>query len=152
MRNLGRLIGCGLLCLVAGCGAKSEKPFTKATIKVSGIITVDGSPPETPIQLECRSELVSDAEHPSVSSATTSEDGSFEISTYAPGDGVPEGSYSLVATCLKFDALSNQFKEPDLLRGKYDAIEESPKTFEVAAGDEPLDLGTIDLKGSGKKK
>ncbi len=141
--------GCGLLCTAVGC-SKAEKPFTKSTVKVKGTITVDGQPPETPIQLEFRSEQIPDPDHPSSSTASTGTDGSFEVSTYDTGDGVPEGKYALVATWMKFDALSNQFKEPDKLGGKYDAINESPKHFEVKPGDEPIDLGTIDLKGAKK--
>jgi len=137
--------------LMLGCGSKVEQPFMKPTIKVKGKITVNGAEPGSPIQLVARSKQVDDEKHPTSSTAETLPDGSFEISTYNAGDGVPEGNYVLVATWQELNLFTKELG-PDKLKGKYDAMNETPKEFEAKAGSEPIDLGTIDLKAPAAKK
>ena len=144
MLRIGRLIGCGRLSLSIGC-SRAEKPFTKSTIKVKGMVTVNGEAPKTPVQLDCMPEHPVDLEHPSASTAVTGDNGSFEISTYTPGDGVPDGEYALTATWIETNVMLSSSDTPDKLRGKYDSIKESPKKFIARIGDEPIDLGTIEL-------
>jgi len=84
--------------------------------------------------------------------AETQEDGSFEFSTYSSGDGVPAGSYAVIAKSQVATTLIMGGNEPpDKLGRKYDTVAKSPHKFEVKEGDEPVDLGTIDLVGSKKK-
>lgn len=151
MNRTGILLS--LVCLATGC-SKVEQPFTKSTIKVKGQITINGAAPaDLKIQLEARPTGGADTEHPSVSFAETAEDGTFEFSTYAPADGVPEGKYVILAKSQSMSsAMSNGVEGADKLGGKYDKVEESPKNFEATAGSEPIDLGTIDLKATLKKK
>ena len=151
MNRIGILLS--LVCLATGC-SKTEQSFTKSTIKVKGQITINGAAPaDLKIQLEARPTGGADTEHPSVSFAETAEDGTFEFSTYAPADGVPEGSYALLAKSQTLSSMmSNGVESPDLLGGKFDKVEKSPKTFEAKAGSEPIDLGKIDLKATLKKK
>jgi hypothetical protein len=48
-------------------------------------------------------------------------DGSFEFSTYAQGDGAPEGSYVVLFVALKHSLLGRQqgYHEPDALQNRY---------------------------------
>jgi hypothetical protein len=137
--------------LVLGCGDKVEEPFMKPTVKVKGKITINGAEPGSPVQVVARSTQVDDEKHPTASTAETLPDGTFEISTYNSGDGVPEGKYVLVATWQELNLFTKELG-PDKLKGKYDAMNESPKEFEAKAGGEPIDLGTIELKAPGAKK
>lgn len=145
------LLLCGVSTLF-GCGGSAEQPFTKTTIRVTGTITVNGKQPEWPVQLEARAASESDPDHPSASNALTDESGSFEFSTYAPGDGVPEGKYYLLAKSREMNLLTRENDGPDKLGGKYDSITKAAHEFDVTAGSEPIDLGLIDLKASATKK
>jgi len=141
----------GLLCVSFGC-SKAETPFSKSTIKVTGVITINGDPPEESIQLESVPDSGRDAEHPTVSTAETKEDGSFEFTTYQTGDGVPPGNYSITAKCVPFNMMTRERAGGDKLGGQYDEVKESPKKFEAEEGESTIDLGTIDLQVTLKKK
>jgi hypothetical protein len=156
MNRLGTLVTLGLICLVSGCSKTEEGPPPKKTVKVIGTITVNGAAPPWKVQLEARPEAGMDEKQPTGSFAETSEDGSFEFSTYVLGDGIPEGSYLLLAKSRISASVFMQGNEPpDKLGGKYETVKGSPKKFEVkSTGDDttPIDLGTIDLKANVKKK
>lgn len=143
-RHLCALSILAALMLTAGCGKKDE-PFRKETIPVTGQILVDGQPPGSPIQIACHDLNGMDQEHPSVSQANSDNDGKFEISTYETGDGVPPGDYALTFTWGEFNMVSMSFGGPDKLKKRYNDAEKSEVRFQVKSGDEPLDLGTIEL-------
>lgn len=154
MNRLGTLVTLGLLCLVSGCNKAEEGTPQKKTVKVSGKVTVNGEAPPWKIQLRAVPEAGMDEKQPTNTSAETNDDGSFEFSTYVLGDGAPEGSYVVLAVSqVVVSAFMRGDEPPDKLGGKYDTAKESPKKFEVPADSiEPIDLGTIDLKGNVKKK
>ncbi len=51
--------------------------------------------------------------------AVTGADGAFQLGTYAPGDGAPEGDYLVTATWLKSSNPDGDAPEIDRLRGRY---------------------------------
>lgn len=154
MSRFQLILGLSLVCLVSGCGKKETGPANKPTVKVKGTITVNGQAPPWKIQLQAIPDGPPDPKNPTASFAETNEDGSFSFSTYALGDGVPEGSYSLLAKSQTVViAFANGIEAPDKLAGKYDTAKESPKKFDVSgSGEDEIDLGTIDLKSNAKKK
>lgn len=78
--------------------------------------------------------------------ALTKDDGSFALSTYEQGDGVPEGSYDVTITWKAYNAIANNYVGPDKLKGKYEepatsglhtnVVPEMPELkFEVTTGE-----------------
>jgi hypothetical protein len=120
------------------------KPGSKQTFPVSGVVTVDGKPPGSPISISVHDEKGIDPDDPSVSSALVKNDGSFTLSTYQDGDGVPVGKYTLTFFWGTWNAVSMSFGGEDKLKNRYRKAEDSPVTFEVD-GSGPVDLGTIEL-------
>jgi hypothetical protein len=128
---------------LSGCGG-AEEPFTKETFPVKGKITVDGTPPDSPIQIMCHPQGQIDTTHPTISKSETTDGGNFEISTYTSGDGMPEGEYALTFVWQKFNTFSRGFQGPDKLKKRYSDPKKSEITFSVKPG-EPVDLGVIEL-------
>ncbi|WP_339735017.1 hypothetical protein [uncultured Gimesia sp.] len=121
-----------------------EQPFTKLTYPVKGKITVDGKEPGSPIQIQCLSTGEIDKEHPTASGSISKNDGSFELSTYTTGDGIPPGDYTLTFVWKKYDIMSRGYSGPDKLKKRYDKPEKSKIKFSVVEG-EPTDLGIVEL-------
>lgn len=121
-----------------------EEPFTKKTYPVKGKIMVDGKEPGSPLQIACHNTGEIDTEHPTASGCISNTDGTFELSTYTTGDGIPPGDYTLTFIWKKFDLMSRSYGGPDKLKKRYDKPEKSKIKFSVVEG-EPTDLGVIEL-------
>lgn len=89
MRRTLLVVGLMFTC---GCGGSTE-PDKLPLVKVSGKLLVDGKP-FGPALLQL---MVAPA-NPKVPviNGYVKQDGTFELQTYAPGDGAPEGNYSIV--------------------------------------------------------
>lgn len=122
-----------------------EEPFRKETIPVTGTVVVDGQPPDTPIQIQCHSLQELDKEHPTFSQTVTGDNGSFAVSTYESGDGVPPGEYVLTFEWKVFNVVSMSYGGPDKLGGKYTDPKTSEFKLSVASGAEPIDMGQVQL-------
>lgn len=132
-----------LICLaICGCGPKT--PARVKTYPVIGKLTVDGEAPGSPIQVYCHPVDGMDPNFPTVSECVTNDDGTFQISTYLAGDGVPAGDYILTFEWKEFNLLSRGYGGPDKLKKKYSDKEKSPYRITVEPGQQ-LDLGTLDL-------
>ncbi|MBL8811663.1 MAG: carboxypeptidase regulatory-like domain-containing protein [Planctomycetaceae bacterium] len=142
-RSIFSVLMLALSICVAGCGG--EEPFRKQTYPVVGKVTVDGKPPGSAIQIECHPVGGMDAQHPTVSQTESDPDGNFKISTYAAGDGVPAGDYTLTFTWLEFNIMSRSYGGPDKLNGKYSDPKTSEIKITVKEGSE-TNLNTIELK------
>lgn len=125
-------------------GCSEERGNRKTTTPVTGRITVDGSSPEARIKIECHPLDGMDTANPSISQCFSEPDGSFSISTYETGDGVPAGDYALTFFWGEMNLVSMSYGGEDKLGGRYDEPQESPKTFTVDS-EEPIDLGVIAL-------
>lgn len=142
-RSVFSVLTLALSIFVAGCGG--EEPFRKQTYPVVGKVTVDGKPPGSAVQIECHPASGMDAQHPTVSQTESDPEGNFKISTYAAGDGVPAGEYTLTFTWLEFNIMSRSYGGPDKLNGKYSDPKTSEIKITVKEGSE-TNLNTIELK------
>ncbi|HAH47385.1 hypothetical protein [Gimesia sp.] len=129
--------------MFSACGSV-EEPHTKETFPVTGKITVDGQEPGSPIKITCHKLDEIDTEHPTISGSQTANDGTFEISTYTSGDGMPEGEYALTFLWGKMNMMSRSYGGPDKLKKRYTNPEKSEIKFTVEPG-KPVDLGVIEL-------
>lgn len=87
-------VGC-LLALAAtiGCGPPEGQ---MVVYPVSGSVTVAGQPAAgAKVTLIGLDEKFSDPKSP-IPTATVGDDGSFQITSYAPADGAPDGNYRVV--------------------------------------------------------
>lgn len=74
--------------LAAGCGGGSDRP---ALVRVSGVVTYNGKPlPNGSVTFH-----PADPQKGRPGQATIGSDGTFNPSTFAPGDGLMAGSYSI---------------------------------------------------------
>lgn len=105
---------------------------------------VDGKEPGSPIQIACHNTGEIDTAHPTISGSISKNDGTFEISTYTTGDGIPPGDYTLTFVWKKYNLMSRGYSGPDKLKKRYDKPEKSKTKFSVTEG-EPTDLGAIEL-------
>jgi hypothetical protein len=137
---------CGLLMTVtvagffAGCGQSDQDRLP--TFPVVGKVLVDGEPVEM-LAIRCVRLSEADKDHPTQSQCFTTADGTFTISTYESGDGVPEGEYVLTFQWGEWNMFSHSYGG-DKLDGRYNDPAKSEIKFEVIPG-EPTDLKTIEL-------
>lgn len=135
-----------LIFCVLALSACEEKinPGSKQTFPVTGIITVDGKPPGSPIKISVHDAKGIDPNDPSVSWSLSKDDGSFALNTYQAGDGVPVGDYTLTFFWGTWNAVSMSFGGQDRLNDRYRKVEDSTVKFQVD-GTGPVNLGTIEL-------
>ena len=132
--------------LILSCSSGVEEPFTKTTVPVIGKVTVDGQEPGGSIQIKCFNKGETDQEHPTVSGGFTKKDGSFELSTYTTGDGLPVGDYTLTFVWKKLDLMTRSYGGPDKLKKRYDDPKKSKIEVSVKESEAPIDMGVIELK------
>jgi hypothetical protein len=133
-----------LICLsLPSCSSKVEIPNRKETFPVSGTLLVDGNPAED-VQVTCHDVNGIDKQNPTTSATNTDSDGTFTISTYMAGDGVPPGEYVLTFFWGQTNVFSKEYVGPDKLNDRYRDPKKSEIKFEVERG-QPTDLGTIEL-------
>jgi len=132
-----------ILCV--GC-SQHKPPQGGPRLKTSpviGIVQVDGATVEG-LLVECHPEPGLKIQY-AVTTATDAK-GKFSPSTYESGDGLPEGTYSLVFMWLEPGMIG---KEPvDKLKGAYSDPKKSTHKVTVKAG-EKCDLGVIELSAKG---
>ena len=130
---------------VLSCSSGVEEPFTKTTVPVKGKVTVDGQEPGGAIQIKCFNKGEEDTEHPTASGGFTKKDGTFELSTYTTGDGLPMGEYTLTFVWKKLDLMTRTYGGPDKLKKRYDDPKKSKIEVSVKESGDPIDLGAIEL-------
>ncbi len=114
------------------------------TVPVTGIVTVDGQPAAMVKVTAIHSKnLASPVEL--TPSAVTNASGAFELSTYETGDGVPPGDYQVTFAWGEINIINGQYGG-DKFQGKYAIPEHSAVLLKISSGDDPVDLGTIELK------
>lgn len=79
-----------ILPLVVGC-SKSVKGQVPV-VKVRGVVKIDGKPSSRAM---LQASPVDASKGLPGASAAVAEDGSFAFQTYAPGDGIPKGSFNV---------------------------------------------------------
>jgi hypothetical protein len=148
---LRRVFGSFLaIILFTGCGPSGPQGGPRvATTAINGIVHVDGSPAAF-----LRVVAVPDGSTSSVpieSSALTTQDGTFSLSTYESGDGVPAGNYKLTFVWGEINLMNGQYSG-DQFNGKYADPAKSEHNLTVTDSDEPHDLGVIELSSPAAKK
>lgn len=121
-----------------------DDPNKKVTIPVRGEIYVDGNP-VTMLQIIAHPEGGMDRQQPTITQGSTSEDGKFELSTYAYADGAPPGTYKLTFVWQQYNSAAGSFQGPDKFKGHYDSPESSTVSLSVEKGNKAVDMGRIDL-------
>jgi hypothetical protein len=135
------LICLGLLVSLLGCGPKG--PARKSTVKVTGVVLVEGAPPSSSIQIQCHNVAGIEQQMPTLSQAMTNHGGVFELSTYETGDGAPPGDYIITMKWQTFNTMSMTYSGEDRLNGRYS--DPATSTFKFTVKDQPLDLGELQL-------
>ena len=131
------------LIVCSGCGEKPPANL-KQTFPVKGKVLVDGQP-AADVQIDCLPATGIDKSNPSVSTAKTDKDGTFALSTYKAGDGVPEGDYVLTFQWVTLKRFQQGGPEEDKLNGRYTNPQASTVKFTVKKGQPPLQLPDIEL-------
>ena len=135
-----------LFCVLWTCGCGSKEPAggpRVETVPVTGIVKVDGQPAAMVKVAAIHSRnLASPVEL--TPSAITSADGAFELSTYETGDGVPPGDYQVTFVWGEINIINGQYGG-DKFQGRYAIPEHSAILLTIGSGDDPVDLGTIEL-------
>jgi hypothetical protein len=121
---------------------------------VKGKVLVNGQPAN-----ECRILLnrTFDDDHPFrvTPQGLTDQNGQFQITSYHPHDGAPEGEYVVTIEWRERTGLTKMnFDGPDQLNGAYAKVEKTKGLpgFVVRVGREPLELPPFELKQSAEVK
>ena len=121
---------------------------------VKGKILVNGQPAS-----ECQIYLnrTFDDDHPFrvTPQGLTDTNGEFQITSYHPGDGSPEGEYIVTIEWRERSGLmKSDFDGPDQLNGAYAQVEKTKGLpgFVVRVGQQPLELPPFELKQSAEAK
>ena len=129
--------------VVGGCGPTGPQGGPRVeTVHITGTVMVDAAPAGF-LQVAAVPKGGVGAV-PMNSTALTAGDGSFSLSTYESGDGVPPGEYALTFTWGAMNLMNGQYSG-DKLNGKYADATTSAFPLSVTASGEPQDLGTIEL-------
>lgn len=124
-----------------GCSSKLPGEPRLKTTPVRGIVHVDGEP-AIALTVECHPES-SDCPIKYPVMASTDANGKFDLGMYMAGDGLPEGTYSLV-----FIWQGVGLNQRDRLKGYYANPAKSKTKVTVIAGNHE-DLGIINLSTKG---
>ena len=125
--------------VAAGCKSETRVPVDP----VSGKLSFQGQPPagaQVILVPAAGSKLPPDL----AASGTVNEDGTFQIDTYAKGDGAPAGEY--VATVQWFKLVNTDGgtgKGPNVIPAKYASATTSP--IKVTVGKGPTEIPPVDL-------
>ena len=129
-RNFALLFLLGAVVL-GGCGKGIAVP---STVPVSGVVKYKGKPLQgIRVTLNSQTETAIPAFIPS---GQTGPDGKFSLSTGAPGNGAPPGTY--VVTFEKPEITGYVETEIDAFRGKYSDPAKSEWTVNIEKGENSL--------------
>jgi hypothetical protein len=163
------LVGAG--SLLAGCSKPSSsqsldgqlgemQATRKATAKFAGTVTIDGKTPANAIK-DGLFILLYDPKNPPHNNAAPLKSivdratGHFEFTTYAQGDGVPEGSYVVlfVAPHHTIFGKTPGYHQPDALKNLYNDPDVNTKNpeFNITLARPGKTDYTFDLKVEGKE-
>jgi len=123
------LVAAGLL--LTGCGRSG--PPRVATHRAAGSVTYQGQPVAGAfVALHPKDQTLSSAPTPT---ATVQPDGTFSLTTYDAGDGVPEGDYVVTLQWRKTVKSGRDYAlGPNLLPAKYARPDTSDIVVRIAAG------------------
>ena len=108
-----------------------------------GSVLVDGQPVEG-LEVSCHDVKLMETGDSTVATTYTDAQGKFEVASYTPGDGVPEGDYMVTFLWGELNIISRSYGGPDKLNDRYKSPQESKVKFTAKKGT-PVDLGKIEL-------
>lgn len=140
-KNRGRKVvfgifaGAALAATSIGCG--EAKPDRVAVYPAAGKVTLKGQPTHgAQLILYPKSDLGADVPAPR---ANVGQDGSFKLSTFAGGDGAPEGEYVVTLRWYKLVKQGGDVVAgPNVIPRKYTNPQSSDITVRIAAGQNEL--------------
>jgi hypothetical protein len=134
-KSMKRIAAFSLLALLVCCFASCGKTTTQlATYEVKGQILQNGRPvPHATVVFHPSFELGPEVSKPR---ATTNEDGTFTISTYATADGAPEGEYKV--TVEQWTTTKPEEGPKSRLDPKFGKPDQSGISVRVASGKNEL--------------
>lgn len=140
-RIVGLMLLAGAVGLIVGCG-KAKQPWEKV-YPAKGTVSFKGKPlAGAMITLVPQDSDVPTSVRPS---ATSKDDGSFELGTYSKTDGAPVGEYkALVLHFPVSGSKDNPSPGRNSLPAKYARAETTDLVIEVSQGDS--DLPPLELK------
>ena len=146
------LLSLVILLELSGCGSKTDPNKglkVKSTMRVTGKVTVDGTAPETPVQVKA---YPANAADQAPSSGLTGDGGVFHLNTYNKDDGLPAGEYKLAFTWteLSLGGAALGGGPSDKLGGQYADPKKSQFSVTVNESKEVVDLGVFELKKAAK--
>lgn len=128
---------------IAGCGGKNIKP--PKTVPVTGKVMLKGKP-AAGVRVKFHPQFdIGEIKY--VPEGETSADGSFVLSTGAPGNGAPPGDYAVTFEKPEIESArkSNYLEtEIDRFQGKYADPEDTPWTVTIDAGENRLEPFELD--------
>ncbi len=135
------------LLSLSGCGETGPQgPVRVKTVPVKGKVVVDGAGVELPKRVQIRANPVGATVSEEATSGGIAEpDGSFSLSTYEAGDGLPAGEYKLTFQLVQVNLMRGGVDGDDF-NGKYDNPSTSEHTVTISEeSTDPIDLGAIEL-------
>ena len=142
--DAGRLALLGAMLLVAvGCGSSDTRPSVYQT---TGKISFKGAAPAGAIVALHPKDQAAFTGCPVVPSGLVKPDGSFDLTSFAPGDGAPPGDYVLTVEWHKTSSGSeeNRVLGPNLLPVQYSKQQTSPVAVTIA--ERPNEIQPIVIK------
>lgn len=148
MKN--RYLACAFLVLLSGCN--DPYSWQASTFPTSGSIMINGENPEGALVILKSIGQPPDA-HKSEPWGLVKEDGTYEMSTYALLDGVPEGEYAVTVIWHTIPGTNS----PDRMNNAFRDIENSPQRVKIIRGSNLIPkIELVDVKmtpvASDKKK
>src|SRR5262245_8365201 len=133
------LWACALCLTAAACGQQESGrlPVHPAT----GVVTWNGEPLAGALLVFHPITALSgpDEEPVPVPGANSHDDGTFTVSTYLPGDGLPEGDYRVTVSCEDRGAEKAKDDDyPEMLPARYQNPATSGLAVSIVAGENEL--------------
>lgn len=122
--------------------SKEDDGLPQVTCSVTGVVLVDGQPVKD-LSVTCRA-VGAKWKNPPTASVLTNGDGNFTFTSFANGDGLPEGEYALTFFWGTMNLATMHYDGPDKLNGRYNDVATSQFRFTVENGT-PVEIGEIDL-------
>jgi hypothetical protein len=130
---------CALSLTFAACG---QEPSGRVPVyRAAGAVDWNGEPLAGAVLIFHAKDKLTDADDEPVPApgAHSLEDGTFAVSTYEPGDGLPEGDYQVTVSCENRSVDRKKGDDfPELLPERYQNPATSGLSVSIVAGDNEL--------------
>jgi hypothetical protein len=132
-----------LLSALTLCSCSQGTGFPETICYVTGTVYVDDEPAGN-LSVTCHDVSARGTKPLPDASTLTDAEGNFTFSSFANGDGIPEGEYTLTFFWGTMNLEAMKYEGPDKLNRRYqDAI--SSKVRVTVSDGAPVELGRIDL-------